>query len=258
MGGAAYLLRSAHTMQRLLPDPGPVDPAQLIPELRLGDRAPVQRPYVIANFVSSADGRATVKGGSTALGDEGDLAIFRTLRGCADAVLAGTGTLEAEHYGVLSRAPVVVALRDRLGLRAQPPLVTITRTGAVPRIPLLDDPGSTLLVYSGAAVDLGDTAATIEVIRLEPEQLTMAGVLADLRARHDVRLLLCEGGPTVFGRLVSEAVADELFLTLAATIAGGDGIAVTEHLHLDQPAEMSLRWALEQDGSLYLRYGLHL
>jgi riboflavin biosynthesis pyrimidine reductase len=245
-------------MRRLLPDPGAADPAQLIPDLGLGARAPAHRPYVIVNFVATADGRASVKGSSTALGDEGDLAIFRTLRGCADAVLAGTGTLEAEHYGVLSRAPAVVALRDRLELPAQPTLVTITRTGVIPRIPLLDDPGSTLLIYSGADVQLGDTAASVEVIRREPPQLTMAAVLHDLRTRHDVRLLLCEGGPTVFGRLVAEAVADELFLTLAATLAGGDGLAVTEHLHLDTPAEMSLRWVLEQDGSLYLRYGLHL
>jgi hypothetical protein len=90
-------------MRRLFPDPSPADPAQLIPDLRLDERAPADRPYVIANFVASADGRATVNGGSTGLGDAGDKAIFRTLRGCADAILAGTGTLAAEHYGVLAR-----------------------------------------------------------------------------------------------------------------------------------------------------------
>ena len=60
-------------MRRLLPDPhDDVDPAQLIAALALGDRAPADRPYTVANFVSSLDGRASVDGGSTGLGDAGD------------------------------------------------------------------------------------------------------------------------------------------------------------------------------------------
>ena len=242
-------------MQRLYPDPGPIDPSHAIPGLGLADRAPAQRPFVIANFVSSADGRATFKGNSSALGDAGDKSIFRILRGCADAILAGTGTLRAEHYGILARDPAIVALRAQLGLAPQPPLVTVTRTGDVPAIPMLDDPGSTLLLYSGAAVDLGDTKATVRVIRRDPAQLTMSAVLADLRTDHGVRLLLCEGGPSIFGRLVAEGVADELYLTLAAKLAGGDPLSITAHLALDEPLGLALRWVLEQDGSLYLRYG---
>jgi 5-amino-6-(5-phosphoribosylamino)uracil reductase len=246
-------------MRRLYPpDPAhpPVDPSRAIAELGLADRAPPGRPFVVANFVSSADGRATVDGGSTGLGDDGDKAIFRTLRGCADAVLAGTGTLRAEHYGILARDPAVVALRARLGLAPQPPLVTITRSGRVPAIPLLDDPGSTLLVYSGAPVELGDVRATVRVIRREPAQLTASAVLADLRTAHGVRLLLCEGGPSILGELVAERVVDELYLTLAATLAGGDPQPITAQLALAAPRALTLRWVLEQEGSLYLRYGL--
>jgi 5-amino-6-(5-phosphoribosylamino)uracil reductase len=245
-------------MRRLLPDPGPADPTQLIPDLGLAERATAERPYVIANFVSSVDGRATFNGGSTGLGDDGDKAIFRSLRGCADAIMAGTGTLAAEHYGALGRDPTVAAVRERLGLPAQPPLVTVTRSGQIPRIPLLDDPGSTVIVYSGAEPDLAETQATVHVVRREPDQLTMTEVLRDLRTEHGVRLLLCEGGPSVFGRLIAEAVADELFLTVAAKLAGGDPTSITAQLRLTAPADMSLRWVLEQDGSLYLRYGLHL
>jgi riboflavin biosynthesis pyrimidine reductase len=243
-------------VRQLHPEPGPVDPARLIADLRLGDRAPEDRPYVIANFVTSADGRAAVQGGSTGLGDEGDHEIFRTLRGCADAVLTGTGTLAAEHYGVMAREPEIVALRDRLGLAPQPPLVTVTRSGRVPEIPLLDDPGSTLIVYSGVELELPEARA--RVVTRRTDDLGMPAVLRDLRTVHGIRLLLCEGGPSLFGDLVAEGVADELFLTVAPKLAGGDATAVTAHLDLDRPAEMTLRWALEQDGSLYLRYGLHL
>jgi riboflavin biosynthesis pyrimidine reductase len=119
-------------MRRLYPDPAPVDAAALISGLRLADHAPPERPYTVANFVSSADGRATVDGGSAGLGDDGDKRIFRALRGCADAILAGTTTMGAENYGRLAREPTVVALRARLGLRPQPLAVTVTRSGTIP------------------------------------------------------------------------------------------------------------------------------
>jgi riboflavin biosynthesis pyrimidine reductase len=245
-------------MRRLFPDAGPADPAQLIGALQLGKRCPHDRPYTIANFVASADGRASVGGGSTGLGDSGDKAVFHALRGCADAVLAGTGTLRAEQYGPLARDPAVAALRLRLKLPAQPPLVTVSSSGSIPEIPLLSDPGSTLIFYTSAGVDVdvAAVAANVVVVRRDPQALTLAAVLQDLRVAHGVRLLLCEGGPSIFGGLVGAGLCDELFLTLAAKLTGGDGGAITSHLALAQPLSLSLRWALEQDGSLYLRYGL--
>ncbi len=245
-------------MRRLFPDPAPADPAELIGALRLAEASPPDRPYTVANFVASADGRASVGGGSTGLGDAGDRAVFHALRGCADAVLAGTGTLRAERYGPLARDPDVAALRARLALPAQPPLVTISSRGSIPAIPLLDDPASTFIVYTSAEIDLDldAVAANVVVERRDPDALTFAAVLTDLRTTHGVRLLLCEGGPSVFGELAGAGLCDELFLTLAAKLAGGDGGTITTRLELDQPLELALRWALEQDGSLYLRYGL--
>jgi riboflavin biosynthesis pyrimidine reductase len=244
-------------MRRLFPDPGsPVDAAALISGLSLGDDAPPDRPYTVANFVASADGRATVDGGSAGLGDDGDKQIFRALRGCADAILAGTSTMAAERYGRLAREPSVVAMRARLGLRPQPLAVTLTRTGALPEIPLLSDPDSTVLVYSAAEIERDRFAADVQVIRLDRDELTLAAVGRDLRTRHDVGLLLCEGGPSIFGSLVGERVVDELFLTLAGKLVGGDGGAITNQLALDDPLGLRLLWVLEQAGSLYLRYGL--
>jgi riboflavin biosynthesis pyrimidine reductase len=242
-------------MHRLHPDPAPVEPIELLPTA-LRDVARPGRPYVVANFVSSADGRATVDSGSTALGDDGDKQIFRTLRGCADAVLVGTGTLKAERYGTLSRHPTVVALRARLGLVSQPPLVTITRDGRLPQIPLLEDPAATLIVYTGADIELRDAAATVIVERRAPDDLSPQAVLADLSATHGIRLLLCEGGPTLFGSLVAGRVCDELFLTVAPLLAGGDGPAITGPMQSASLERMRRLWALAEGDSLYLRYAL--
>jgi riboflavin biosynthesis pyrimidine reductase len=245
-------------MHRLHPDPDPrrpVDPMELVP--RALERVRREgRPYVVANFISSADGRTSVQGGSTGLGDDGDRRIFRALRGSADAVLAGTGTIGAEHYGTLARDPAVITLRARLGLPPQPPLVTLTRSGRVPEIPLLDDPASTLILYTGADPGLRRVAATVHVERRDPEGLTPQAMLTHLSATHGVRLLLCEGGSMLFGALVRAGLCDELFLTISPWLAGGDGPPVTPRGHEEIRQRMRLTWALGERDSLYLRYAL--
>ena len=42
-----------------------------------------------------------------------------------------------------------------------------------------------------------------------------------LRSDYDVRSVLCEGGPTLFGALLQEDLVDELFLSLAPKLTGG-------------------------------------
>jgi riboflavin biosynthesis pyrimidine reductase len=245
-------------VRRLLPDPdlGPLDVSELLAGLKLGDRATADRPYTVANMIESVDGRGSFDGRSSALGDAGDKQVFRALRSVCDVVLVGTGTLATEHYGRLVRDAEVAAARERLGVAAQPLLCTVSRSGHIPPgIPLLADPDARMVIYAGAAVDLGDTAASVEVVTLDPDQLSLASALHDLRVRLHARLVLCEGGPTVLGQLIGEHAIDELFLTFAGKLAGGSGPAIVSGLALGDPLAVSLRWLLEQDGSLFLRYG---
>ena len=86
--------------RRLLPDPGETDATTFVQSLELRNSdAARERPYTIANFVASVDGRATIDGQSRKLSDPGDRDLFRSLRERADAVLVGTATLAAENYG---------------------------------------------------------------------------------------------------------------------------------------------------------------
>jgi riboflavin biosynthesis pyrimidine reductase len=248
-------------VRRLLPDPdpGPLDVSAMIAGLKLGDRATADRPYTVANMIESVDGRGSFDGRSSALGDAGDKQVFRALRSVCDAVLVGTGTLATEHYGRLVRDADVQAARERHGLAPQPLLCTITRGGHIPpEIPLLADPDARMIIYSGAAVDVGDVAATVQVITVDPGRLSVASTLHDLRDRQQVRLVLCEGGPTVLGQLIGDRAIDELFLTFAGKLAGGTGPAIVSGLTLPDPLAVSLLWLLEQDGSLFLRYRLEV
>ena len=127
-------------IRRLFPDAGTLEAARALDDLRLGDAAPDDRPYVVANMVASADGRATLDGASAGLSGPADRALFHALRGQVDAVLAGTGTLRAERYRRLIRQPERREERRARGLAPDPLAVVLSRSGDLPDIELLSDP----------------------------------------------------------------------------------------------------------------------
>jgi riboflavin biosynthesis pyrimidine reductase len=109
---------------------------------------------------------------------------------------------------------------------------------------------------------LTDSAAQVEYVRAERDGLLdLAGAMALLRERFGVRTLLCEGGPHLNSSLLAAELVDELFLSLAPKLAGGDP-ATGEALRIlagpaaQTPLELRLASALESDSHLFLRYEL--
>jgi riboflavin-specific deaminase-like protein len=249
---------TAMALRRLLPDPAPLTPEQAVAELALGDRAPADRPYVVANFVSSADGKASFHGRSGRLGGDVDRALFHRLRTQVDAVLVGSGTLRAERYGRLVRDPELRAAREAQGLAPDPLACVVSRSLELPLdIGLFQDPGQPSLVLTSSERQLQGLGPGVEVERVEAAQLTMTAALRRLRAGHGVRSVLAEGGPTVMGVLVAEDLVDELFLSLAPRLAGGGKApTILEGEPLADLIELDLVWALEAGGELFLRYRL--
>jgi riboflavin biosynthesis pyrimidine reductase len=222
---------------------------------------PRDRPYTLANFVTSADGRATVKGGSSALGDDGDKAIFHCLRERVDAVLAGTTTMRVENYGrMLGSAERRERRRDR-GISPEPLACTLTRSGNVPTdAPLFSAPEARVVVFGPESMRgaLDGSAAQVELVTLDADALNWSTALSRLRDDFEVQTLLCEGGPSVFGALLGAGLVDELFLTLAPRlVGGGDGPAITRGPELPELAALSYRWLLERDQTLYARFAVN-
>jgi len=231
---------------RLYPDPGELTLEEIREQLEFPSLD--DRPYTIANFVSSADGRAAISGRSAPLSDEGDRAHFHALRERVDAVMVGSGTLRTERYGALIRDEEACRRRVEHGLEPQPLACLVTRSGALPLdIPLFSQPR--VLAFAPEPID------GVETVTLAATELTLTAVMRRLRADHGVRSLLCEGGPTLFGSLIHERLVDELFLTLAPTLAGG-GTAptISSGAELAEPAALRLRSLLERSGTLFLRF----
>ncbi len=221
--------------RRLLPQGPEIGAREYVDSLEF--RAPAERPYVVANFVASVDGHATVDQQSRKLSDPADRELFYALRERADAVLVGTKTLAAEHYKRMLPAAEPRQRRIAAGRPAEPLAVTVSRSGHVPReVPLFADAPDRVLVFEGDGVPLD-------------------AVLHTLRSDHGVETLLCEGGPTLFGALLRGELVDELFLTLAPTLVGGaSGPAVVSGPLPEGPADVTFVGALERDGTLFLRY----
>jgi 5-amino-6-(5-phosphoribosylamino)uracil reductase len=240
-------------MRRLLPDPGPVDDAALVNAYRL----PAGR-WLRVNFVASLDGAITVAGRSAGLGTPGDKRVFDLLRALADVVLVGHGTASAEGYGPIEAESRVGRLRTSLGRPATAPIAVVSRRASL-------DPGSdlvtgavspTILVTCEAAdaarrAALADAGATVLVCGDEDVDLPAA---LDALAGLDHEQVLSEGGPQLLHAGLAAGVVDELDLSVAPALVGGEarllGTALPDVVRLE------LRQLLEDDGMLFARYAV--
>lgn len=245
-------------LERLHPGAAPVEVPveEAYAGLRLADLAPPGRPHVVANFVASVDGKATLAGRSRGLSSPADRALFHRLRTQADAVLVGTGTLRVERYGAIIRDEALREARVAEGLAPDPLAVTITRGHALPLdIPLFQDPASRIAVYAGAGTAEPDCPAQVLLTCLPAPELSPAAVLRHLRAEHGVRSVLCEGGPTLLNALIADDVLDELLLCLSPQLAGGEhALTIASGPQLAEPRRLVLRTVLRDEDFLFLRY----
>jgi len=240
-------------MRRLLPDPGPVEVREQLDGYRPWEDPPADRPRVAVNFAATVDGRASVGGVSGPIGSSTDTEMLLGLRTRFDAVMIGAGTMRAERYGrVVGKAPERER-REQLGLAHDPLVVIVSGRLDLPwDAPLFTAGGGRVLVFTASEAEPPETATPLEVVRHE-RFVNLVEALRELRTERDVRALLCEGGPGLHNELEGAGFVDDLFLTIAPKLAGGDAPRIVEG-DLPAVAELELEWLLEQEGELFLRY----
>ena len=240
-------------MQRLLPDPGPTTVEQQLETYRPWEHPHKQRPLVAMNFAATVDGRATIGGVSGPIGSATDTAMLAGLRRRFDAVMIGAGTMRAERYGPLVSDREQRRRRERLGLPPEPLMAIVSGRLDLPwDAPLFSAGGGRVLIFTASEAEPPETAAALEVVRHEGF-VNLAEALRHLRQERDVRALLCEGGPGLHAELEGGGAVDDLFLTIAPKLAGGDVPRILEG-ELPAVTELELAWLLEEDGELFARY----
>jgi riboflavin biosynthesis pyrimidine reductase len=219
--------------RRLLPDAAAdltaADLASAVP----GPPHP-DRPFLLANFIATADGRATIAGRTGPIANRADYELFHALRTRVDAVMVGAETVRVESYGPMDATAVLV-----------------TRSARVPaEVGLLKAPGNRVIVLTPSPdAELPACEAEVSYLRAPLEE----GVRR-LRTEHGIASIDCEGGPQLFGDLLRAGLVDELHLVVAAkVVAGDDPVTILSGSELP-PLELELLSLHESGGYLFTRY----
>ncbi|MFN2535450.1 MAG: dihydrofolate reductase family protein [Pseudonocardiaceae bacterium] len=195
------------------------------------------RPAVRLNMIASLDGAATVEGLSGGLGGPADHRVFAALRELTDVVLVAAGTVRAERYGP-----------------SKVPLAIVTRSCALDLDAPLFVEGARAIVLTVAAAPPKAIAAAREVadVLVAGERTVDLGVALQLLGEAGHRNVLAEGGPSLNAQLAAGDLIDELCLTIAPCLLGGD----SRRILAGPPVNMN-RFALhticEESGYLFLR-----
>ena len=244
-----------HDLRRLLPDAGETTVAGQLAELDFTQLAPAERPYLVLNFASTVDGRATIEGRSGKIGSDADTEMLQRLRTRVDAVMIGAGTMRAERYGRIVSDPQLRAYRERTGLAHDPLAVIVSNRFQLPwDAPLFTDGGGRVVVFTASEEEPPETATPVTVVRhTDGEGVDLDEAMRWLRTERGIRSVLCEGGPVLHGELQARDLADELFLTIAPKLAGREERSILA-APLEDVIGLELVWLLESASELFTRY----
>ncbi len=246
---------------RLFPEPAArlsVEEAYVELDLPPGEAG---RPYTVINTVGTLDGRGAVGGKSTPIGSKVDHRLMRNIRASVDAVLVGAGTLRSEDLTLTVDEPLTKRRGER-GLKEQPLSVILTESGDVPADrKIFRTSEGNVLIFAGPRAGEQNLARLSDLATVRTATGTSVPgpekILEMLADEFGVRRLLVEGGPSVNRSFLEARLIDEVFLTLAPKITGGDPRSLVEGEPLPPAAASpSLVSIYLSDSELYLRYRL--
>ncbi len=207
-------------MRQLLPEPGPVNPDELLDLYAWPDT-----PWLRACMVYSLDGAAIGPDGlSGSLSSTADQQVFSACRALADAVLVGARTVRREEYKPMRAKPALRERRLAAGQAEAARLVVVSGRASFDWGRLTfqesDLPPLLLTTELAEAGDVADArAAGCEVEVVGESAVDPARVLELLHSAGLTRITL-EGGPTLLGEVVRAGLLDEADFTVAPFLVG--------------------------------------
>jgi len=174
----------------------------------------------------TADGKVTTKnfGPVDFTSREDKLHLFRQ-RALADAVLLGHTSLERDNVR-LGVPAELQELRIKRGQSRSPLRVIVSNRGRIDdRLKIFQSDISPIIIFSTKQMPSKNQEALRKRARLHltgAKEVDLAAMLKTLRHQYKVSTLACEGGPTLFRSLLEEGFVDQLNLTIAPFMFGGN------------------------------------
>lgn len=181
------------------------------------------RPYVTLKMAMSLDGAIASKPGVAQwLTSEATRSYVRDLRIAHDAVMVGAGTVRVDDPQLTVRPP-----HDRLRPYVR---VVVCETDTVPEasrvfVPAEGYAKTIVLAPGGLRSRFAALAPVADVVFTgddRSERLDVAQAMRALRER-EMYSVLCEGGPTLAGRMVARGLVDRFVLAIAPMLLQRDG-----------------------------------
>lgn len=217
------------------------------------------RPWVVVNTATTLDGATAIDGKSGGIGGNADRLAFHALRAACDLIVAGAGTVRAEHYGPPAIRPHLIEQRLARGRPAHPRLAIVTRSLDLDlETPLFTDTPTRPLIItttSSGAVNRPELTAVADVLEAGDHDVDMASALASLGSMG-LEVVLVEGGPSLNGQLVTGDLVDEWCLTLGSRLVAGQSSRAAVSHQSGVHTRFSLTRAIVSADDLLLRYEL--
>lgn len=233
-----------------------IDPVALYASDRRVPHA--DRPWLMLNMVTSADGATSADGVSAGLSSPVDRRVFAAIRSVADVVVVAAETVRREDYGPPKSSPDAAADRATRNQAPRPRLAVVSRSLDLDfTAPVFGDSPPPLLftVTEPPADRLAQAEVVAEVHRMGADRVDLTAAMARI-GQLGASVVLAEGGPTLNGQLLAARLLDEVCWTISPTLAGGDSSRMAK----GAPArlqQLRLDRVLAQDHTLFLRYLAH-
>ena len=191
-----------------------------------------RRPFVAATFAMTMDGRITTRSFSpvdfTSREDKRHLFYQRSL---GDAVLVGHTTVRRDNVKLGVPDPAMREERLRRGQSEYPMRVIVSNAGQIdPDLRIFQNAFSPIIIFSTTRMP----RSTQKILRrkatlhLSPErEVDLSWMLSQLWRDYRVRRVACEGGPSLFRAMLALGLVDQLSLTIAPFLFGGDAPTLT-------------------------------
>ena len=218
----------------------------------------LDRPWLMLNMVTSADGATSADGVSGRLSSPVDRRVFAAIRAVADVVVVAAETVRREGYGPPKTSPEAAAERAARNQSPRPRLAVVSRSLDLDfSAPVFADSPPPLLftVAEPPADQLAQAEAVAEVYRMGADRVDLSEAMARI-GQLGAAVVLAEGGPTLNGQLLDAELLDEVCWTISPTLAGGDSSRMAKGASA-RLQQLRLDRVLAQDHTLFLRYLSH-